>query len=455
MSQIGLFKKADVEEYDIYTLKATVNEVQLRGFEIEIIRGPVESIGYTVRVLSRKGELTGLGQSSCSQSSKLEKCIKDSKYLSQLNLRKAKYEFPSAKKDTETKIADNQILEKGEESVQQYADSLLRTLKNEAKSKISVKPTFGKIRTYVLETLLENSAGLRKEKTETYFYVELALKVSSGTKLAEFWPRKFSRTIEALAPEKVLPKWIQLSRDTLMAKMPVTQKMTVILNPKSVCDLLVPTVGFHALGEMKFKKQTLFSKEEEVASDYLTVQDDGLCDFGLLSSPFDDEGNPQRTTTVIEKGIFKNYLYDQKYALNMSETPTGNGLKSLSLMTNIMGKHMLTIRGAPTNLDVKPGKPSLETMISEVKNGILIEQFSWLNPDQLSTSFSSEVRNAYEIRDGEYTQALKGGMVSGKVFDMIKNISGISNQQLMESGATAFSCISPYIRFEDVQVVGK
>jgi predicted Zn-dependent protease len=46
-------------------------------------------------------------------------------------------------------------------------------------------------------------------------------------------------------------------------------------------------------------------------------------------------------------------------------------------------------------------------------------------------------------------------MVSGKVFDMIKNISGISNQQLVESGATAFSCISPYIRFEDVQVVGK
>jgi PmbA protein len=455
MSQNRLFKKAGVEEYDLYTLKVTVNEVQLRGFEIEIIRGPVESCGYTVRVLSRKGELTGLGQSSCSQSSKLEKCIRDSKYLSQLNLRKADYEFPLAKKDNEPKIADNQIVKNGEKSVQQYADSLLRNLKTEAKSKTSVKPTFGKIRTYVLKTLLENSAGLRKEKTETYFYVELALKVSSGTKLAEFWPRKFSRTIDALAPEEVLPKWIQLAKDTLNARMPVTKKITVILNPKSVCDLMVPTIGSHALGEMKFKKQSLFNKEDEVASNHLTVQDDGLRDFGLLSSPFDDEGNPQRITTVIEKGVFKNYLYDQKYALNMNEAPTGNGLRSLSLMTNIMSKHALPIVGSPTNLSVKPGNAGLETMVSEVKNGILIEQFSWLNPDRLSTSFSSEIRNAYEIRDGEYTQALKGGMVSGKVFDMIKNISGISNQQHMESGATAFSCISPYIRFEDVQVVGK
>jgi predicted Zn-dependent protease len=455
MSQNRLFKKAGVEEYDLYTMKVTVNEVQLRGFEIEIIRGPVESCGYMVRVLSRKGELTGLGQSSCSESSKLEKCILNSKYLSQLNLQKTKYEFPSAKKDNETKIADNQILKTGEESVQQYAESLLKTLKTETKSKASVKPTFGKIRTYVLETLLENSTGLRKEKTETYFYIELALKVSSGTELAEFWPRKFSRTIDALIPDKILPKWIQLAKDTLKAKMPVTQKMAVILNPESVCDLLVPTIGFHALGEMKFKKQSLLNKEDVIASDCLTVQDDGLCDFGLLSSPFDDEGNPQRTTTVIEKGMFKKYLYDQKYALNMNEKPTGNGLKMLSGMTNIMNKHTLSVAGAPTNLSVKPRNTSLENMISEVKNGILIEQFSWLNPDPLSTSFSSEIRNAYEIKNGEYTQALKGGMVSGKVLDMIKNISAISNQQLIESGATAFSCISPYIRFEDVQVVGK
>jgi PmbA protein len=455
VGQNSLFKKAGVEEFDLYKLKVTVNEVQLRGFEIEIIRGPVESCGYTLRVISRKGGLTGLGQSSCSESSKLEKCIRDSKYLSQLSLQKTKYEFPSAKKDYQTRIADDQILKDGEGSVQRYAESLLETLKTETKHKTAVKPTFGKIRTYVLETLLENSTGLRKEKTETYFYVELALKVTSATELAEFWPRKFSRTINALAPDKILPKWIQFAEDTLKAKMPVTQKMTVILNPESVCDLLVPTIGAHAMGEMKFKKQTLLNSGDIVAPDYLTVQDDGLYDSGLLSSPFDDEGNPQRTKTVIEKGVFKSYLYDQKYALNMNETPTGNGLKSLSGMTSIMNKHTLSVTGAPTNFSVKPGHTSLEDMVSDVKDGILIEQFSWLNPDSLSTSFSSEIRNAYEIKDGEYAWALKGGMVSGKVLDMIKNVSAISNQQLIESGATAFSCVSPYIQFEDVQVVGK
>jgi predicted Zn-dependent protease len=238
----------------------------------------------------------------------------------------------------------------------------------------------------------------------------------------------------------------------MKAKMPTTQKMTVIFNPQSVCDLLVPTVGFHSLGEMQFKKQSVFKEQDVVASKSLSVHDDGLYDYALLSSPFDDEGTPQRVTSLIERGVFKNCLYDQKYALNMSKKPTGNGLKSTA---SVLNKHTGAIVGAPTNLSIKPGNLSLEKMIAEVENGVLIEQFSWLNPDRMATSFSSEIRNAYLIKNGECTQALKGGMVSGKALDMIKNISGISNQQFIESGATAFSCITPYIRFEDVQVVGK
>jgi PmbA protein len=452
MSHTKLFKKAGVEEYDLYTLKATVNEVQLRGFDVEIVRGPVESIGYTCRALSRKGKLTGQGRSSCSNSAKLKECIESAKYLSSLNLLETKYEFPSPKKDKRAKIADSHILKGGAEAVQAYAKRLIEALKTVATSKPSVKPTFGKIRTYVLDTTLENSSGLRKRKTETYFYVELALKVSSGTKLAEFWPRQFSRTIEATAPERVLPRWVRLAQDTMKAKMPTTQKMTVIFNPQSVCDLLVPTVGSHSLGEMQFKKQSVFREQDVVASDSLTIHDDGLYDYALVSSPFDDEGSPQRVTSLIEKGVFKNYLYDQKYALNMNKKPTGNGLKSTA---NLLNKHTGAIVGSPTNLSIKPGRLSLEKMIAEVENGILMEQFSWLNPDRMATSFSSEIRNAYLIKNGECTQALKGGMVSGKALDLIKNISGISNQQFVESGATAFSCIAPYIRFEDVQVVGK
>lgn len=450
-----LFKKEKITEYDIYCLKGTVNEIQLRGFDVEIVREPVKAVGYAVRVLSREGERIGIGLASCSDETKLQTCIHNAKFFSTLNRQEMKYEFPTQKPDTQVATVDNTIRDSASEAIGSYTESLLNNLKTEAQSSIPVKPTFGKIRTYFFETSIENSAGMSKRKTETYFYLELALKVSDGAKLAEFWPRKYRRRIDGLKVEDILPHWTKLARDTLQAQMAPTGKMTVILNPESLCNTIVPTVGTHARAEQKFKNQSLFKKDQSVASEDLSISDDGLLDYGLSSACFDDEGNPQQRTRIIEKGVFKSFLYDQKYALMLKEKPTGNGVKPIGGMVNPLSKFNLAVIGSPTNISITPGKQSYDELIGEVEKGLLIEQFSWLNPDPYSSGFSSEVRNAYLIENGEVKQAVKGGLVAGKVFDLIKNISGISKSAEIESGASAFSCVSPYIRFDNVQVAGK
>jgi predicted Zn-dependent protease len=449
-----LFKKAGIAEYDIYRFKATTNEVQLRGFDVEIIREPVEALGFATRVLSREGELVGIGQSSCSQESELEKCINNARLFSTLNKQKMKYEFPQSKRDPTVTIADKHIRDDPVEAIDNYARTLLDHLKGENQSNRSVKPTFGKIRTYLFETELENSAGLAKNKIETYFYLELALKVSDGEKLAEFWPSKYRRRIDDLRVDKLLPRWIKLAKDTLDARMAPPGQMSVVMNPESLCDAIVPTVGFHAAGEQKLKNQTTFKKGDVVASEELSISDDGLLDYGLMSAPFDDEGNPQQRTSIINKGIFENFIYDQKHALMLNEKSTGNGIKPVE-GGNPINKHSFAVINHPTNITVKPGNLSFDKLVDEIKNGVLIEQFSWLNPDQFSSGFSTEIRNAYLIKNGEMVQPLKGGLVTGKVFDLMKSISGISNSAGIESGGAAFSIVTPYIRFENVTVVGK
>jgi PmbA protein len=453
-----LFRRAKIAEYDVYRLKATVNEIQLRGFDVEIVREPVEALGYATRVLSREDELVGIGLSSCSQESELEKCIDNARFFSKLNKQKMKYEFPESKRDPHVATVDKNIRDNPADAINDYTRSLLDYLKGEAQSDKSIKPTFGKIRTYLFETELENSTGLIKRKVETYFYLELALKVSDGTRLAEFWPRKYRRKIDDLKIDDLMPHWIKLARDTLDAKIAPQGQMSIIMNPESVCDAIVPTIGFHATGEEKFKNQTVFSKGSLVASEELSISDDGLLDYALMSAPFDDEGNPQQRTSIIDKGVFENFIYDQKFALMLNEKSTGNGIKMPTLLAanpNPINRHMFGVINSPTNMSVKPGSLSFDDLVGEVKDGIMIEQFSWLNPDQFSTGFSTEIRNAYLIKNGEMKQPLKGGMVSGKVFDLIKNISGISNTARTESGATAFSIVAPYIRFEGVQIAGK
>lgn len=366
-----------------------------------------------------------------------------------------KYEFPESKPTPRVANVDPAIKNTPAKVIKRYTNSLLRHLKDENKGDKPVKPTFGKIRTYLFETNLENSTGLAKKKIETYFYVELALKVSDGTRFAEFWPRKFRRRIDGLKVAEVLPHWVKLARETLEAKMPPTGKMTVILNPESLCDAIVPTVGSHAAGDQKFKNQSIFKKGDTVASEELSILDDGLLDYGLMTAPFDDEGNPQQRTTIIRKGIFENFIYDQKYSLMLGEKSTGNGLKPVGGLRNPLSKHMLNLIPQPTNISITAGTKNIDNLVKETREGLLVEQFSWLNPDAYSSGFSSEIRNAYLIRDGEIKQPIKGGMVAGKVFDLIKNISGVSDLPQIESGSTAFSCVTPYIRFDNVQVAGK
>jgi PmbA protein len=451
----NLLKKAKVAEYDIYSFKATLNEIQLRGIDIEAVREPVNAVGYTVRVLSREGELVGIGSASTSQESKLEGCIHNAKFLSTLNKRKIKYEFPQPKPNPKVSVVDDAIIDNPVDAINKFAAYTLDRLKEEGQSSKPIKPTFGKIRTYLFETEIENSAGITKKKVETYFYLELALKVNEGTKFAEFWPRKYRRRISDLKIDELLPHWLKLARDSLEAKIAPTGNMPLIMNPESLCDLMVIPIGYHSAGDQKSRGISVFKKGDLVASQELSITDDGLFDYGLTSAPFDDEGTPQQRTPIIDKGVFKNFMCDQKYALMLGEKPTGNGIKPMGILINPMSKHMAGVITSPTNISISPGTTSFDDLVADVKDGIMVEQFSWLNPDPLSTSFSSEIRNAYLVRNGEVKQPIKGGLISGKVFDLMKNISCISSSARIESGASAFSIVAPYIRFENVQVVGK
>src|SRR5438552_12468435 len=94
----------------------------------------------------------------------------------------------------------------------------------------------------------------------------------------------------------------------------------------------------------------------------------------------------------------------------------------------IYDKYLTLPENQTTNLMIHPGNQKLEKLIAEIKEGIIIHMFSWLHPNEESGSFGSEIRNANFIRDGEIEGPVKGGVVSGNVFDLLKNITGISKE---------------------------
>jgi len=458
MSEIDVIKKIlreeGIDQWDIYLEKPEQCEIQLRNFDVEAVRGPVTNSGYSVRVIKHKNKKVGIGIGTGNnvQPEQIRRCLNTASIGANLTEFPG-YIMPKPKTLSPVKIADPKIISDAESVVKDKAEQLQSLLKQSK----SVLPTFGKIRAYTVSTIINNSEGVHAEKKETLLYIELALKAMREGRLAEYWPTRIVRRIEDLQLEHQIPRWTKLAEDTLNAKAPKTKKTTVIFTPDTLGSLLPDTVGFHCLGSTVFKGISRFKEGDQVGSSWLTIFDDGLYDYGLGSSPFDDEGTPQSRTVLIEKGVHKNFLYDAMYGAALKVDSTGNGQK----MRQIDLKYSSLPSLQPTNIVVKPGNMSLEEMIATTKEGIYVEQFSAAQSDSFTTSFGSEIRNAYVIENGELSTPLKGGQISGLLLDgqsaegekmsgLINRVSGITREFKL-----AHRCITPYIRFEDVQVSGK
>ncbi len=435
--------KKSAEEYEVFLQQTKINEIHIQKNKINFLNSTLDS-GYGIRIHTK-----GIGFSSSNDFSTqaIRQTVRNALKSSELT-EKVDFIFPSSSTYKKVKTVDRRIKENGMGSAKDYVLQLLTSLP------LDVLISFGKVRTYDSNIQIMNSEGLDLEREETNFMVELSLMTEKNGKKVEFWPHQYRRRIEDL-PLSKLEDWVKFARDQLHAKEPKTERTTVIFSPSAVLDGLGSTVGEHSTGSSKLNKITKFKPGEKVASETLTVVSDGLYPFGLMTSSFDDEGVPQKKNLLIENGIFKGYIYDQFYALKDETVSTGNGLRQSDTFFLFDGKYGSKPSNQVSNFYIKPGKKTLEELIQEVEHGVLVEKFSWLCPDSTSGKFSSEIRVGYYIDKGEISKPIKGGLVYGNFFEMIKRISGISNESRITSGGSVLAGVCPYIRFENVQVAGK
>ncbi|MEM5793212.1 MAG: TldD/PmbA family protein [Candidatus Aenigmatarchaeota archaeon] len=429
-----------VKDFDVYFQETEINEVHLQKNEINFINKVYDS-GYGIRVFNG-----GIGFSSSSNKSKdaikttVENAIRSSKITHRVD-----FEFPKQGRYNKVEVIDKRI--RKEESALKYTQEIVQNIPND------ILLSFGKIRTYDTSIHIINSEGLDVKREETYFMIELSLIAEKNGKRMEFWPHEFRRRLEDISMEDI-EKWIKIAKDQTIAIEPKTEKTTVIFSPSAVLDGLGSVLGSHSTGSSKVNGTTKLSPNEKIGDDKLTIISDGLYPYGLGTSSFDDEGVPQRKTPLIENGIFKGYVYDQFYSIKDGVESTGNGLKQSDVFFMINGKYLAQPSNQISNFFVQGGDISFEEIVRETKNGVLIEQFSWLDPDPVTGKFSSEIRAGYYIRKGEIYEPIKGGLVIGNIFEMLKNIQFISNKPIVCSGHNMFAGVCPYISFENLQVAG-
>ena len=245
------------------------------------------------------------------------------------------------------------------------------------------------------------------------------------------------------------PAWVgkeaaKLAVSALKTRSVETKSGKVILTQFALHDLLSYTLINAIRADSVQRDQSPFKGKigEMVASENLTIYDDGLFAGGLRTSIFDGEGVPHQKTVVIEKGVLRNFLYDNYSAKKDSKENTGNASRAGYMSTPGIGT---------TNFHIIPGNKTSDELLSEVDDGLIVYYLQGAHSSNpVSGEFSVVATPTWKIKNGEITHSSRGVMLAGNIFELLKNVSVVgSNERQMGS------LIAPWIMVENVRVIGK
>jgi TldD protein len=204
-------------------------------------------------------------------------------------------------------------------------------------------------------------------------------------------------------------------------------EMEVVLGPGWPGVLLHEAVGHGLEADFNRKKTSAFAGliGQKVASEKVTVVDNGTMPGRRGSLNVDDEGNPTQETVLIENGILRGYLSDKLSSRLMGMPNTGSGRREsyqaipMPRMTNT---YMLNGDDAPSDI------------IRSVKRGLYAVNFGGGSVDITSGKFVFTASEAYLIEDGVVTAPVKGATIIGNGPEALKHVSMVGNDLALDEG---------------------
>lgn len=308
-----------------------------------------------------------------------------------------------------------------------------------------VKPTRGALVMSTSNVSIANTYNENGERKDTSIFAMMRTKAEeSGLKgtgtehrEAKFWKEINLEDLAVKAAEK--------ATKFLKAKPIVSGKMPVIIRNQVFASILgvILSGPVNADWVQKGRSPLANKLKSQVASENINIVDDGIMRGGWQTRPFDDEGHSTQKTPVIEKGLLKNYLYDTYTALKDNVESTGNAYRYF---------YWMAPQPLPNNLVLSPEKASLEEIVQETKKGIYIEDTigEWLS-NPVSGNLNATVTHGYVVKNGELAEPIKGVVISGNFYEVLKNGIEVIGNDLRNSE----QYYSPTVKLAQLTIVGE
>ena len=311
----------------------------------------------------------------------------------------------------------------------------------------------------VQEVLVANSDGVHR--TDTRVRVNFAVQVvaKDGAVLESgFEAVRGTLGFEMLTDDAVRDAAESAARRAVLnvgAQSAPAGTYTVVLSSEAGGTLIHESVGHGLEADLNLKGLSVYSGRigEKVASELITVVDDGRDPGRRGTAAMDDEATPTQRTVLIEKGILRTYLSDRKHADKLGIRRSGNARRESF-------RHLPICR--MTNTMIASGDSDPEAIVRSVKDGIFVKKMGGGQVDVVSGNFAFEVTECYRIRDGKLAEPLRGATLVGQgpklmsEIDMVGWDLGYSTGTCGKDGQGApVADAQPTLRIPSVVIGGK
>ena len=260
-----------------------------------------------------------------------------------------------------------------------------------------------------------------------------------GSMQRDYWyssNRKFAR-LES--PKSVGEKAAQRTLRRLGARKVKTCEVPVVFDPEISASLL-RNLSSAISGYSLYKGASFLVGKlgAQIASELVSVVDDGTIPGALGSRPFDGEGLPTRNKAIVEKGRLQSYLLDTYSGRKLGMGSTGNASRSVGEPPGV----------APSNFYLAPGMHSPDAIISSVKQGFYVTELIGFGVNMVTGDYSRGAAGLW-IEDGALSYPVEEVTIAGNLKEMFQNIEMVGDDLEMRGRIAA-----PTLKISQMTVAG-
>ena len=203
--------------------------------------------------------------------------------------------------------------------------------------------------------------------------------------------------------------------------------MPLVLGPGGPGLLMHEVIGHALEGDAIHKRISPFAGQlgRRIAAPCVNLVDDGTLPLGWGSMRCDDEGQPSRSTLLIENGRLRSCLQDQACARREGAAHSANGRRA---------SHASLPMPRMSNTCLMAGDADPGEILASVRKGIYIAELAGGQANISTGAFTFEADQAFLIENGRITAPLLGCTFTGSSRNVLQQVRMVGHDFAMDPG---------------------